>query len=835
MSWLTILRLIAVWYLSVQLISLAVLPLTLRVLRALPDRGYSLAKVSGILVLGLVYWLGFSYGILRNERGGVWLVLIAVAAGSWLVGWHDVRAWWKSLRQGGRLRALLATELVFVAAFVGWALVRAYDPNVDHTEQPMDLMFMNSIWTSATYPPQDAWLSGYAISYYYLGYWLLTTLARVADSAPSIAYNLGQAVWYGYLWVACFGVGLNLIAVRLGSRAVAVDTLTDEANEAAEKPRMAIPALSLVGGFLSGFVVAFIGNLMGILEWLYAQGANIEGLAQWIQVHNFPERASPSGEWFISYDWWWWRSSRVIADLDLAGNYTDVIDEFPMFSYLLGDNHPHVLAMPIVVLVIALALNLLLMYTQRHVAGAEAAPFVAWRRWLPLHLLDVVIIIGALGSLIFLNTWDYPPYWLLLVAVVLMGTQGNWKRAISVGVCLVVGSILVYLPYFLTAQSQAGGIIPNVFNPTRLPQFVVMFGVMIPCVIGLALLAWQMAAPRWPMVGITAAVILGVPIGFIFVSMLLSSSEWGQQRLGRMALPADVTSYAAVIFQRWFGQPWTFLLVGILLVVLVSCLFSLLHKPMREWAESVDLVFVLIVAAIGLALIYAPEFVYLRDFFGSRMNTVFKFYYQGWLLLGLASAYLIVVAASRTRAGILAVDGLALLSLLLIVGSAIFPIAGVYAKTGGFGRTMPTLDSTAYVAQGWPDVMAAVEWVQVNTTPDELVLEGKGGSYAAHQNRVSTMTGRGTLLGWDGHESQWRGEDYGGMARGRPEAIEKIYRTGSPDEIRSLLNLWDIDYVFVGPAEIDLYGITPYRLEEISAVMDTVFSRGQVQIFRRRE
>ena len=34
-----------------------------------------------------------------------------------------------------------------------------------------------------------------------------------------------------------------------------------------------------------------------------------------------------------------------------------------------------------------------------------------------------------------------------------------------------------------------------------------------------------------------------------------------------------------------------------------------------------------------------PEFVYVRDLFGTRMNTVFKLYYQGWLLLGIGSAY----------------------------------------------------------------------------------------------------------------------------------------------------------------------------------------------------
>jgi YYY domain-containing protein len=824
MSWLTIIRLVVVWYAMVQLVALAVLPLTLRVMRALPDRGYSLTKIMGILLVGVVYWLGFSYGLLRNERGGVWVALVAVAAASWLVGWGDAVAWWRSLRQGEKLRALLATEIVFVVAFVGWSVVRAYDPNVDHTEQPMDLMFMDSIWASPTFPPQDAWLAGYGISYYYLGYWLLTTLGRLTSTTPNVAYNLAQAVWYGYLWVGCFGVVMNLLAWRLGRQEVA---------NVGTPLYTRIPALSVVGGFLGGVTVAFVGNLQVILEWLYAQGVNVDGLARWVNVHDFPQNAVKSGLWFIDTGWWWWRSSRVIQDVDLSGNYRDVIDEFPIFSYLLGDNHPHVMAMPFVVLVIALAFNLLLLLAERGAVGSEPnGP--QWRRWLPLTGVDIAVYLVALGSLVFLNTWDYPPYWLLLVAVVFLASGGGWRRAIVTGGFLFVAGVLLYLPYFLTAQSQAGGLIPNVLNPTHLPQFLMMFGGALPALIGLLILGWRLTRPNLPMLGWVALVVSGLPIGFLALCAALSSTAWAQGTLASAPTPDGVT-YASVIAQRWLSEPWTLLFVGVLLTVIVTCLVAIVQKPLGGWAGEADLVFVLLLGAIGLALVYAPEFIFLKDNFGSRMNTVFKFYYQGWLLFGLASAYLITVAVSHIPRGVGVVTVLAFVSLLLVIGSAIFPVAGVYSKTNGFARPLPTLDATAYVAQALPDVMAAAEWVRLNTTPDEWVLEGKGGSYAVNQNRISAMTGRATLLGWDQHEAQWRGEAYGRMAQGRAEAIEKVYRTGSPDEIAAVLAEWSIDYVFVGPAEIENYGITSFRLDEMGAGMDTVFSRGQVRIFRRRE
>src|SRR5688500_9903721 len=110
MEWLTVDRYSLVWYVVVQLVAVAVFPLTLPVLRALSDQCYSLAKINGILLVGVVYWLGFSYGLLRNERGGVWMALLGVAAASWLLGWKHVVVWWQQIRRNDRVLAFVCSE-----------------------------------------------------------------------------------------------------------------------------------------------------------------------------------------------------------------------------------------------------------------------------------------------------------------------------------------------------------------------------------------------------------------------------------------------------------------------------------------------------------------------------------------------------------------------------------------------------------------------------------------------------------------------------------------------------------------------------------------------------
>jgi YYY domain-containing protein len=826
-----------IWYAAIQLVGLAALPLLLRLCRALPDRGIAMAKATGILLTGVILWLGASYGLLRNDAGGAWLALGALGLGAWIVGWDDVGALWRTVRNGRTWRYVLAGEILFAVAFVAWAFVRAHDPAADHTEQPMDLMFMNSIWASPTYPPQDAWLAGYPISYYYLGYWLLTTLGHITAQPPEVVYTVGQASWLGLLVLGSFGVGANLLAYRGRSS----DGL-DHAPEAG-RPQPVHGDITwghVLGGVLSAVCVALVGNLMVVLEWFYAQGWNLTWIADFVAVHNFPERASQSGNWYIGMDWWWWRSSRVLQDLDLLGEHIEVIDEFPAFSYVLGDNHPHVLAMPIALVVVGLAMNIL--FAADSAAKERAGTGRWWERlaavvpgrWLGLGLLVIV-----LGALVFLNTWDFPPYWLLTVAasgiaawVTTQGVGRWWLGPLLLGGTLVLGAIAVYLPYFLTAQSQADGIAPNLFNPTRVGQFGLMFGQFVPGVAALLLMTWRGGTTALRRLGLAATVVIGFAVLFLALSVAIGvGTEYGRAALAGELLPEGATGYLPFILERWSSQPWTFLLVGLALAVVVTNLWQALHATLLGEPLQLDAVFALLLTAVGLALVYAPEFIYLRDNFGTRMNTVFKFYYQGWLLLALAAAFGVAAAfRARPTPRRRPAQGLALASLALLLGAGLYLPAAVYSKTDGFTAASLTFDATAYAGT---DELAAIAWIRTHTPREARVLEGKGASYSAAHNRVSAMTGRATLLGWDGHESQWRGDAYAEMARRRPEALVTVYRDGTPDEVRRILREWDIDYVYLGPTEIAQYGVNEARLRRLSEAMDLVFEQGQVRVFRR--
>ncbi len=833
------------WYLVIQVITLLTLPLAWRLLAFLPDRGYGSARILGILLAGYGLWIAYSFGLVRFEAGSAWLAVLLLGAISVAVGWPILRAWRETGDAPVSGRYVLVMETIFLVAFLFWALVRAYDPAANHTEKPMDLMFINSIAASPTYPPQDAWLSGHPIAYYYFGYWLLATLGKLAGQPPEITYNLGQAAWYGLLLSGAFALGYNLVQAAGKRFGTAVG-----------------------GGLVAALFVGVAANVQAALEWLYALGLPVGWIGTLLGSRNFPAEASVTHNWYIDFSWWWWRSSRALADVDLAGNHVEVIDEFPAFSYILGDNHPHVLAMPFAILVISLALNLFLAPARLQRQAPDGAAPRLWRRLfteMPLGWGGWLLTAIAVGSLLALNTWDFPAYWLLLVLVVLAvllrrlaGEEDRAWRALAgaavAGVGLAAAAFILYVPYFLTAQSQASGIVPNLFNPTRVGQFVAMFGTALLAIAALLVLAWHAVRPGWKQVAISVGAAYGGPLLFLLLGVLVATNtEGGKELLARMPLPDDAPGYVAMMGQRWAGQLWTFVLLGGLLGLAAAATWAQLHaavagrtSPARPAIEGVGevsagragvgdpMLFALFLTAIGLLLLYAPEFVFLRDNFGTRMNTVFKFYYQAWLLFGVAGAYTISVALGGWRGWRLAPAILGTAALVLAVLSSTYLLAGIYSKTMGFS-SQPTFDATAYLVNGGQNELAALRWLRANTQPGDLVIEGKGASYRADQSRVSTMTGRPTLLGWDGHEAQWRGKSYAEMADGRAQALEVIYRGSTVDQLRQLIDAWGIDYIYVGPAERAQYGVTPAVEALLRQVADQVFESGDVRIYRARQ
>jgi len=794
-----------IWWLIVEILGLAALPLTLWLFRHLPDRGYAFAKPLGILLTSYALWILVTFGFLRNTTSAIAFVVLLVAAGTWHLFGKGVR---EALRQIPR-SPIVAAEALFALAFGLWALFRAYNPEIAATEKPMEFAFLNAILRSESFPPHDPWLSGFAISYYYFGYLMMAMLTKLSGLPANITFNLANALLFALTITGAFSLVYNLIEGAKG----------DEGTKGT-------PSSSLLYGFLGSLFVAVIGNLEGLLELLHAKGIGSVAFWQWVDIKDLL-----GGPPFMSEGWWWWRASRVIHDV-ILGQTVEVIDEFPFFSFMLGDMHPHVLALPFVLLALALALNILLSKRQ------EA------RGKFPVSSFQLIVYALCLGALGFLNSWDLPTYALIVVMACAVQSRrhgGGFRDVARFAIALAALAILLYLPFYIGLQSQAGGLRPVLLVKTKLHQYLVMFGLFIYVVVSLmadGLWHWQRKlSPKDMKASINVRI--AIPrqqTERVFVGRRrLPQHRW----LTIAFVPLGLVLLLSLAF-KWWTAGFLALLIGTTISLLFQKLGDALSRPSngiplrRESASGEgsedSTIFVLFLILVALLLTLSVEFVYVKDVFNSRMNTVFKLYYQAWALLAISSAFGVYYIVDGWRRTTGRYAWLALFA-ALFAASLVYPAAATYTKANRFAVS-PTLDGTAYMERHYPDDYAAIQWLKANVEGAPVVLEAPGGSFTEY-GRVSSQTGLPTLLGWGGHELQWRGS-YEEPGRREPD-IEAIYKGLDEKRVLKLLDEYDVSYVYVGRLEREKYQLSQAQVGKFAKFMDVVYDQGGVRIYKVRD
>jgi len=895
------------WYLIITLLGGLTFPLVYFLFPALADRGYSLARVAGLLIWGYLFWILTSLGLTQNTVGGILFALVVlIALSAWALSNIEYRisniiSWLRS-----NLRLVIAVEVLFLLAFVFLAFLRAGNPELDGTERPMELMFINAILRSPTFPPHDSWLSGYAISYYYFGYVMTAMLARLSGLTGSIAHNLMTSLIFALAAVGAYGILYNLLsALHLQSSIPNPQSPDSRIPTPGSPPQPSTvnrqPSIFL--SFLAPLFLLLVGNLEAFLEILHLRSVfwpsgSSSNFWTWLGVKELSDPPSPLpgalwprlvywwgqlrfsglGAWFNEQFaparfWWWWRASRVITDFDLKGNFQEVIDEFPFFSFLLGDLHPHVLAIPFNLLAVAVALNLFLGGWRGRIE------FFGFR--LDLSKTGFLFSALVLGGLAFLNTWDILVVAALIVfAYVLFRVREegwSWSRLEDVfvlGIPLGLVAVILYLPFYFGFSSQASGILPNIINPTRGAQLWVMFApFFIPIFAYLAYLLFKEKwVARWRL-----SILLSV--GFV---LLLWGFSWlyawlvkftdpvlAAQFLQSQGLSSFQSLFAAATLRRLSYLGGLLTLLALLAPALSFLLsnrqssivnhqsplldsqssitnsqssspttpdpqspnieYRIPHSPFTDFQSSIvnrqssiphSFIFLLILLAS--LLVIAPEFVYLHDGFGTRMNTIFKFYYQAWLLWSLAAACAAAFLLQNLRRAWDWVFRFGLI--LLLFASLAYPVFGVANKTNNFNPPLGwNLDDFTRIQRSDPDEAAAIRWLQ--SAPDGVLAEAVGGGYTSF-GRISVYTGLPTVINWPDHESQWgrSGADLGA----RQDDIKTLYTTSNWPTALAIIGRYNIQYIYIGSLERSTY---PVQEEKFQAHLTQVFHQGIVAIY----
>lgn len=755
------------WLLLLEGLGLLAFPLAFSLAPALRDRGWCLAKPLALLVTTLLLWWGASLRLFPSSTPSLIGVIALWGGASLAWGYRrrrEIGAW---LRRHGWTVA--AGEGVFLGLFLGWTLYRAYAPAIAHTEQPMDLMLFNAAARARWFPPEDGWLAGHPVSYYYGGYLVYALLGNLAGVPSPLGYNLALSTAAAMAGMGAFGIGASLAP---GGK-----------------------AWPWAGG-ISALALLLLPNMEGLLELARAMGLGSPAFWGAVEVKGLSP-SPPSPHWYPADGWWWWRATRVIDTLRDGHSLDYTIHEFPFFTFLLGDLHPHASTLPFLIGQIGLATSLAL---------TGGTPSGGWLRRHAAALVTLALWTGALG---FMNPWDLPLGLAFLWGGTLLALRagGPWGKALAVGGGTALGmtllALVAFLPFYRHLDTPVYGLLPVRGPVSQAKHLLIVWGQF-----GLLLLPGLLAG--------LAAALRGVPRPGDILAVVVP--------LGLFPMGLWLGAALATATPNVGGR----LLHSLPLLLLGN---GLLVGAVTAYRRDRPLACALALAGVGALLVLAPELFYVVDTFGTRMNTVFKLSFQAWTLLSLTTgptiAHGISLAPGRLGRRIWGTWalGVGVVGVLLLY----YPLGAAVSKTGGF-RGPPTLDGLAYLDRvGRSGERAVIAWLSRQARPGDVLVEAVGASYTEY-GFIAAATGIPTVLNWPGHQVQWRRTR--GVLDGRAEAVRTLYTAASPEEVRAVLERYRVTYVIVGPRERHTYGAVNEAL--LAQVLEKAFEAPGVTVYRRR-
>ncbi len=894
---------VILWWALIAVVGWAAFPMLWVSLPALPDRAYPLARTFGLLFVAWLAWLLASLKILLWNSPTILLALLALAALSAGLVWPRRRAFRTWLR-ANRHRILLTEgilALLYVAfVLIRWGNPDLWHPAFGG-EKPMDLAYFNAVLRSTTFPPYDPWFAGGTINYYYFGFVIAGVPVKLLGMRTTLAYNLILPTLFALTGAGAFSVAYNLTAVGDSSNAVSApkgpslwETLRrwpqitpDELWAALYRSMASLPWRALAAGMAALLLAVVLGNLDEIRTVLWGLAELGSGTAEWAikalpplddVLRGLSITLTTGTPLPIGIGEWYWNATRLIpVPITPEGIPTEVgpITEFPFFTFLYADLHAHMIAMPITLLALG--------WCVAQVRGAEAAEASTPSRlrcWMEALLSGFVGAL-AIGALRPTNTWDWLTYLALGIAALALAhfrRRGSEMAlsALGVGVvaALLAGGVVFWIGISNAAQPGGGRLLLPLAGSvaliallgayaaalTRIRQhypdalhdalhhWITLFGVGVQAALLIVatmvlflpylqhyrlgydhIIPWTGSrTPLWAYVDI-----LGLFL-FVIITWLLWEARQAWPAFNRRTIVPLLGVLAGIVLVTFWAAS-ALSPIATLAVPLIVLTVWLLLRPHQLIEKRLALMMV----AAALALTLAVEIVVLQGDI-SRMNTVFKFYLQVWILLAVVAGAALgwLIPALRKAPEALRLAWLAVLGLLVFL-AALYPLMATRAKVEDrWNPTAPhTLDGMAYMLtiQHYENEsvlnLAAdytlLRWLQDHITGHPVIVEGLSWREYLWGSRVSVYTGLPAVVGWNWHQRQqrpWQADE----VWQRHADVAELYNTPDPQRAMILLNRYNVSLIIVGELERAYYqpaGLEKFRQMAQAGLLRILYER----------
>lgn len=743
------------------------LPLTLRLFNTFGDKGYIFSKILGLILISYTVWLLSSLRIAPFNLVNSIVVFVLWALFNLVLLIKSIKKE-KKFIQSLPIKLWIFEELLFTFIFVGWSLVRGYNPEIHGLEKFMDFGFINSLLRTSYMPPLDMWLSSsnnpglytgsFTINYYYFGHFVTSLLTKLSTVPASVTYNLMLGLLCAFTFMGSFSLTSNLFYI-FSKKIKDIEFLSKKV---------------ILSGILGGLLVAFGGNLHTI--YAFTKGYDFDTPKPVWEVLGKPNVSR----------YWYPNATRFIPN---------TIHEFPLYSFVVSDLHGHVLDIPFVLFTLAFLFSIAI-----SVKNSEK-----------LHGNTIASFISSIQS-----TVSFQKIILLGLVISVMYMTNAWDGIIYFGL-----SVLVFMVLFTTLDDNKN------YSISLFPTFRIH---LLSKNISLYL-------PRFLLIVFTLGIsylLFSLPFNMHFVPFA--------KGIGVNCVTPNSSNQILCDFSPW----WMLLILWgyfyfFALTFLITTIFPA-FKRMFTHSETSGLtqsdVFATILIIISTGLLIAPELIFARDIYPAhyRANTMFKLGYQAFMMLGIASSFIIFRFVEhspfkkiKNKFSLLAKIWwkFAFLILFLVL---LYPFFATNSYYNGL-KMYQGLDGLTWLWRVHPGDLATIEFFKETLGEKEqpVILEAVGQSYTDYA-RISANTGLPTVLGWPVHEWLWRGSfDESGK---REREVKEIYEAKDKDSAKKLLDTFNVEYVIVGKLEKDQYhNLNESIFYELGTV---VFEAGNTKVFQIR-
>ena len=790
------------WWLVLLASGLAFMPLSMLVLKRFKDSGWLFSKVIGVAVSGWFMWFLASIKIMKFNEFGCWFSLMFCFAANVVLYVLYIKS--RRAKEGfvlfedpkETISHIALGEFLFLLAFIIWNYIKAFKPEAyGTTEKMMDYGFMKAMFKSDYMPPEDMWLAGQPINYYYVGQFMATFLTKLSNTGVEYGYNFSLNMLAAFGFILPCSIVYNVAVNHKGEQ------------DSGLKDRF----FPYFAAGISGLAVSIAGNLhYNIYHNDVPVLRNILGLNDLAKDtdYNFSDYWFPNATRFIGYN------------PDTADK---TIHEFPSYSFVLGDLHAHVINIMFVLTVVALLWGLLL-NRKKDLERAGTGEYLKsdskkgiWGISFKDIFQPSIVLCGFfIGLFHTTNYWDYPIYFVICGAIILFmncrlyNFSFNTLKITFFHAIVVLGTAkLVALPFTLNFDQIASQL--NLCeNHTPLFQLIILWG--LPVTITMILLGvlikekggWAPSEERKAedpgKKNVLFRFIAGLKLSDMFI-LTLALCAIGLVLIPEVVYVKDIYSGDYKRANTMFKLAYqAFILFGMVMGYALSRFVFYAKKGSLRAAGIVFLV--ILIRSFGYfdnatkAWFGDYSFVTEEGAFPKDTDLLISVIYYLMFILFAAELFYLLEVKKKSTKGLLA----GTLGSMFLITVVIVLFSGLYVKNDRYKH----LNSGVYLQDENFDDYEAVNWIEENIEGRPVMLEANGLSYK-YNNRISAITGLPTILGWRTHEWLWHSTSADGglpeIVAEREVDVEKIYTSQDMDEVKSLLKKYNIEYIYIGGCE----------------------------------